>query len=197
MEKVFTEIYEKECWGNNKQENYRGSSGMGSGMDYNANTYVPFLRDFIIKNNIKTVADAGSGDFRCGPSIYDGLEVDYIGYDAYKPLVDHLNNTTNYKFKHMDIFGNRSEIESADLLILKDVIQHWKTIEINIFLDYIVDSKKFKYILITNCSRGVKENQDISTGNWRALSCLCNPLRKYKPTLLYQYDTKEVSCIYI
>lgn len=197
MEKVFTEIYENKCWGDNKQEKYNGSSGMGSTIDYNANTYVPFLRDFIIQNNIRTVADAGCGDFRCGQLIYDGLYIDYLGYDAYKPLVDHLNATTKYKFWHMDIFKSRADIEHADLLILKDVIQHWKTIEINIFLDYIVASKKFKYILITNCSKGAIENQDISTGNWRPVSYLHYPLRRYHPKLLYKYDTKEVICIFI
>jgi len=197
MEKVFTEIYENKCWGDNKQEKYNGSSGIGSAIDYNKDTYVPFLRDFIIENNIRTVADAGCGDFRCGSLIYDDLDVDYNGYDTYEPLVNYLNATTKYKFKHMNIFEKRNEIIKADLLILKDVIQHWKTIEINIFLDYIVASKKFKYILITNCSKGAIENQDISTGNWRPLSYLHYPLRRYNPKLLYKYDTKEVSCIYI
>jgi hypothetical protein len=73
MESVFTNIYETSFWGDNKNHDYKGSSGYGSGIDYNKFTYVPFLKNFIQKKNIQSVVDLGCGDFRCGPLIYDDL----------------------------------------------------------------------------------------------------------------------------
>jgi len=53
METVFTNIYENHLWGNNHNNDYNGSSGGGSDIDYNKNTYVPFLKKFIDENHIK------------------------------------------------------------------------------------------------------------------------------------------------
>lgn len=69
--------------GDNKNNNYKGSSGDGSAINYNKNTYIPFLQNFINDNNIKTVVDLGCGDFICRPSIYDNLDILYTGYDVY------------------------------------------------------------------------------------------------------------------
>jgi len=35
-------------WGNNNNAEYNGSSGEGSAINYNENTYIPFLKKFII-----------------------------------------------------------------------------------------------------------------------------------------------------
>jgi hypothetical protein len=100
----------------------------------------------------------------------------------------------------MDFFNKREEIPAADLLILKDVIQHWKTQEIYEFLDYITTSKKFKHILIVNCCNQTIDDFDIppqieDTYRWRPLAASHLPLRKYSPEVLFKYDTKEVSVI--
>ena len=36
--------------------------GGGSDLDYNKDTYVPFLKKFIVDNNIKNIVDLGCGD---------------------------------------------------------------------------------------------------------------------------------------
>ena len=89
MEECFTRVYETNEWGNNHSGEYKGSSGEGSAVDFNKNTYIPFLKKFITNNNIKSVVDLGCGDFRCGKLIYDDLNVSYIGYDTYKKVVEH------------------------------------------------------------------------------------------------------------
>ena len=63
------------------------------------------------------------------------------------------------------------------------------------FLDYLVEHKKFKYILICNCCGQTHHNTDINDGEWRQLSCEYLPLKRYNPTKLYNYNTKEVSVI--
>jgi hypothetical protein len=198
MEQIFTNIYENKLWGDNKDAEYNGSSGLGSSIDENKDTYVPFLKKFIVDNNIKTVIDLGSGDFKCGKLIYDDLDVLYTGYDAYKKVVDYNSKQyplPKYFFINLDFCNNKERIVGGDLCILKDVIQHWSLGRINSFLDYLVQHKKFKYILICNCSYQTRDNTDITDGGMRPLSCNYQPLKKYSPVKVYNYSSKEVSVI--
>lgn len=198
MEEIFTYIYENCIWGDNGIEGYKGSSGWGSDLTFNELTFIPFLKGLIKSKNITTITDLGCGDFKCGLSIYDDLDVYYTGYDVYKKIVEHnkkIHPSEKYNFIHLDFCNNPVTIKSSDLCILKDVLQHWKTEDIYQFLDYITSSKKFKYILIVNCCDQREDNEDITTGNWRQLSCHYLPLKKYSPKLLFKYATKEVSLI--
>jgi len=200
MEPIFTRVYETNEWGTNQNSEYNGSSGPGSSIDLNKDSYVPFLKKFIIENNIKSVVDLGCGDFRCGKLIYDDLNVSYTGYDAYKKVVDYNSKThelPKYFFMHLDFCNNKERIVNGDLCILKDVIQHWSLNSINTFLDYLISNKKFKYILVCNCCNQLEDNTDIPDGSWRHLSCDFLPLKKYGFTKIYNYDTKELSVLEI
>lgn len=200
MEQIFINVYESKLWGNNNIAEYNGSSGEGSKLKYNKETYVPFLKKFINDNNIKNIVDLGCGDFICGKIIYDDLDILYTGYDTYKKVVDYNskhNSLPKYSFIHLDFCNNKENIISGDLCILKDVIQHWSLDNIYTFLDYLVEHKKFKYILICNCSYQRRDNTDIKDGDFRPLSCQYFPLKKYNPINLYNYASKEVSIIEI
>ena len=200
MEDVFTNIYEKNVWGNNNNSEYNGSSGGGSDINYNKESYVPFLKKIITTNNIKSIVDLGCGDFRCGKLIYDDLDITYTGYDAYKQVINYnasQHSLPKYSFTHLDFCNNKEKIINADMCILKDVLQHWSLNDIYSFLDYLVENKKFKYILICNCSNQTQDNTNITNGDWRPLSCNYLPLKKYNPVKLYNYHTKEVSVIII
>jgi SAM-dependent methyltransferase len=198
METVFTNIYENCIWGNNENDNYNGSSGSGSSEIGNKDTYVPIIKKFIIDNNIKSVVDLGCGDFRFSPLIYDDLDILFTGYDTYKKIIDYNSQRfllPKYSFLHLDFCNNKELIKNGDMCILKDVIQHWSLSDIYIFLDYLVENKKFKFIIICNCCYQYQDNTDIQTGEWRGLSCDFLPLRKYNPKKIYNYDTKEVCVI--
>jgi hypothetical protein len=200
MENIFTDIYEKNEWGTNHSSEYSGSSGGGSDIGVNIHTYVPFLKRFIENTNIKTVADLGCGDFRCGEAIYGNLDVMYVGYDAYDRVIQHHSNhyfPPKYTFRHLDFCNYKEDIAPADLCILKDVLQHWSLSNIYAFLDYIVETKKFKYILICNCCRQTEDDTDILDGKWRPLSADFFPLKKYGAAKMYTYATKEVSLVEI
>jgi hypothetical protein len=200
MEQCFTNVYENNLWGNNNITEYNGSSGGGSSLNFNKYTYVPFLKKFITDNNIKNIVDFGCGDFICGKIIYGDLDILYTGYDTYKKVIDYNSkqySLPKYSFIHLDFCNNKENIINGDLCILKDVIQHWSLNDIYTFLDYLVESKKFKYILICNCCNQKQDNTDIKNGEWRALSCDYLPLKKYNPIKLYNYHSKEVSVIEI
>jgi hypothetical protein len=200
MEQTFTNVYESNLWGNNNNTEYNGSSGSGSDVDYNKDTYVPFLKKYILNNNIKNIVDLGCGDFKCGKLIYDDLDILYTGYDTYKKIIDYnskQHSLPKYSFIHLDFYNKKESIIKGDLCILKDVIQHWSLDHIYTFLDYLVENKLFKYILICNCCNQKQDNLNIKDGEWRQLSCDFFPLKKYNPIKLYNYHSKEVSVIEI
>ena len=200
MEEIFTNIYENKIWGNNKNNEYSGSSGVGSSINYNKNTYIPFLKNFITTKDIKTVVDLGCGDFLCGSLIYDDLDIIYTGYDVYNKIINYNKNIytlPKYNFIHLDFLNNKNSVLNGDLCILKDVLQHWSFEHIYTLLDYLVETKKYKYILITNCCNQLNDTLDITDGKWRQLSSNFLPLKKYNATQIYKYDTKEVSVIEI
>ena len=155
------------------------------------------MKQFIRYHNIKSIVDLGCGDFRCGKLIYDELDVSYTGYDTYKKVVDYNvanHPPTKYSFVHLDFFNKRENIVGGDLCILKDVLQHWTIEEIYTFLDYLVESKRFKYILICNCCNQTMHNP-MNANRSTPLSADFFPLKKYGPIKLYKYYTKEVSVI--
>jgi len=197
MESTFTNIYENKIWGDNENNNYSGSSGPGSDIENNKK-YIELLKNFINEYNIKNIVDLGCGDFRIGKLLYDDLNIIYTGYDTYKKVIDY--NITQYpeqkyNFKHLDFFTNKESIVEGDMCILKDVIQHWSLNEIYIFLDYLTESKKFKYILLINCCNQMKDNEDCVIGDWRQLSCNFLPLKKYNAIKIHNYNSKEISII--
>ena len=199
MENIFTNIYEKSIWGSNNNDKYKGSSGGGSNVEYNKETYIPIIKKFIIDNNIKNIVDLGCGDFKCGPLIYDDLEISYTGYDAYDEVIKYnqkQNSLLKFNFIQLDFYNKKEEIINGDLCILKDVLQHWNYKAIYNFLDYLIDNKKFKYILICNCSYQTIDNVSIETGGFTPLHSNYFPLKKYNPIELYNYNTKQISIIY-
>ena len=191
---VFTSIYERGAWGDNGISDYKGSSGDGSFVEKNKE-YIRFLNGFIKEKGIQSVSDLGCGDWKCGNLIYDDLPIEYNGYDAYEKLINYNKKTfanSKYSFTHLDFLNNVDEIKSADLCVIKDVLQHWPLSSIYTFLDAIYNSKKFKYIVVTNCSYQNKDNTDIPMGEFRPLSKNYLPLKKYKPLSLLTYESKEV-----
>jgi tetratricopeptide (TPR) repeat protein len=192
--KVFTNIYERGVWGNNGNSEYKGSSGDGSAVENNQE-YITFIKEFIKDKQIQSVCDLGCGDWKCGNLIYDNSNVIYNGYDAYDKLIEYNQKAfgnQNIKFTHLDFLNLPNKIKPADLCIIKDVLQHWPLNSIYTFLDLIYNSNKFKYIVIINCSYQNENNTDIPMGEFRPLSKDFLPLKKYKPSFLLSYQSKEV-----
>jgi len=192
-EHVFTNIYENKMWGEDVSDSFKGSSGCGSTLEFN-NQYIAFLRDFIEKHNVKSVVDLGCGDWRCGRSIYENLSCSYIGYDIYEPMIkshNELFKDSRWKFEVMNCFANLDCMANADLLIVKDVLQHWSDKEVTEFMEFQKRTKKYKYILIVNCSFAT-EDVLLSAGGWRTLPKNHALFLKYNLTELFKYSTKNV-----
>jgi hypothetical protein len=196
MIEEFNYIYENKIWGDDFNKYYNGSSGGGSEVDYNLHEYIPFIQTFIEANDIKIICDLGCGSGKLIYPIFDILNIKYYGHDCYSKVILHNKikfNEPKYNFIYLDFFSNYNAIIESDLIILKDVLQHWKTSHIIEFLDKITELKKTKYILICNCYVNQKCDRYVDSDG--ALSAEFFPLKKYIPKILLRYNTKEVSLI--
>jgi len=141
----------KDYW--EKRYSFGGNSGVGS---YNnlAIFKASILNNFVIKNNINTVIEFGSGD--CNQLSLAKYKK-YIGYDVSKTAIKicqkKFNNDTTKTFIHMN--DNFINDKKADLSISLDVIYH--LIEDNVFNLYMQNlfnsSKKYICIYSSNVDK--------------------------------------------
>lgn len=180
----FTKIYAAGGWGPIQ-------SGGGSSPE-NTVEYREFLSNFIEENKIKTVYDFGCGDWSFSKFI-DWSNVKYTGIEIVESVVDRLKEyeDTNIRFVFLNDMERFYKCK-GDLLILKDVLQHWTNKEITTFLDNV--KNQFKFILISNSSPQGEDWQETPERN-RPLSCNYYPLKKYNTEILKNYGEKEVSVI--
>ena len=192
---VFTRIYESSEWGHPVSLHFKGSSGDGSSEEYNRD-YIAFLKAFIRQQEIKSVVDAGCGDWRCGKAIYYKTDVKYTGYDIYKEMIDSHNKIYQplsrfWTFEVKNCLTDTLSMADADLLIIKDVLQHWSDPEVRKFLDDMVALKKYKYILVINCA-DESRSMLMEAGGWRTLSHSHPLLGDYGLIEIFKYNTKSV-----
>jgi hypothetical protein len=195
-EVIFSDIYKNKNWATTDTLNLDFNSGDGSTIQNNKE-YIAFLKEFISNKHIKTVVDMGCGDWRCGEAIYKDLNVSYTGYDIYDTMIQSHSNTyinPYWSFKTLNCAKDFNKAISADLLIIKDVLQHWTDNEITQALDYFTSSKRYKYILITNCSYVTHRNID-TAGDFRTLPIQYPILQKYQLKEVLQYYSKTTSLI--
>jgi SAM-dependent methyltransferase len=184
----FTKIYSSGGWGP------ECPSGGGSTPKITIE-YREFLENFLIENKIKSVYDFGCGDWSFSKLI-NWSNAKYTGVDVVKSVIDSNNANNEYSSENIK-FSYLKDTEKfyrakGDLLIIKDVLQHWTNEEITSFLDAVVNN--FKFILITNSSPQQKDWQETPERN-RPLSCKFYPLKKYNIKHLLNYGEKEISII--
>ncbi len=173
---IFTEIYDKNVW---------GGSGGGSSPE-NTVEYRKLLQKFLKDRNIKSVVDYGCGDWSFSHMI-DWSGIDYIGFDCVESVIK--NNHIQHRKENIKFTANRNIIYGADLLILKDILQHWENSAISLFLSNEIPL--YKYILITN-TLGTSEH-DITPGDCRGLSAKLYPLNQFNTEVLAIIKTTIVS----
>jgi hypothetical protein len=194
MEQTFRTIYLNGAWGDNKDKLYMGSSGDGSRLEH-ALPYVEFVRKWLLENDIKSVVDGGCGDCQHFKPLYQGLQLNYVGYDIYKEMImannrDHI--AFDRHFRQLDIYNQRDMMIEADVLILKDILQHWLDNEVVDFLDWATTCGKYKHILLTNCSDGRDNTLLLYRGGFRPLDEKHRLLSKYDMKPVFEYTTKKV-----
>lgn len=143
-QQVFTDIYTKGVWGSNDKG--EGFSGGGSLLQ-NTKEYRAFLQQFMKTHSVRTVVDAGCGDWEFSRYI-DWTGIQYLGFDVVAHVIQkdiERYGTSNIRFINANFLA--IDLPAADLLICKHVLQHLSNQDIISFLPQL---KKFKYCLITN-----------------------------------------------
>jgi 2-polyprenyl-3-methyl-5-hydroxy-6-metoxy-1,4-benzoquinol methylase len=161
---VFTEIYRERVWG--KNDAGVGTSGSGSTLTATAQ-YRSYLQAFLKEHKIKSVVDAGCGDWEFSKAM-DWTGVDYKGYDIVESVV--AKDKQTYEKPNIHFFvGNviTDDLPAADLFIMKHVLQHLPNDDVN---RVIGKMGKYKHILLTDSvdRRTLSgDNRDISIGSFR------------------------------
>ncbi len=170
----FEAIYANNEW--------KHGSGEGSRPE-NTREYVALLEKFLVDHKITSVVDMGCGDWQFSKDVRWG-DARYAGYDVVGPVI--RRNRRKYKSGkvHFRLYsGDPAELPAADLLIVKDVLQHLSNRAIN---DFLPQLSRYKYALITNCvnPRGPTENTDIDHGEFRYLDLRLPPFHVKAQELL-------------
>lgn len=136
---------------------YDHGSGAGSTSEFCAE-YISFVAKLIRDEGVKTVADLGCGDFVVGSAIDYG-DATVVGVDASthhiaRHKAKHEGNE-KFSFVHADV--ESFDASGFDLVLCKDVLQHWPTERIFLFLA----NARPRLMLLTNDYGGGTVNGDI------------------------------------
>lgn len=187
---VFSKIYSSNVWGK--------GSGIGSDPE-NAKPYLKLLQQYINDDRFHTIIDLGCGDWQIMQHINIPDNKIYHGYDVVNSVQQaNLNkfakpNIQFYVIQNLADFKKKQVY--GDLLIVKDVLQHWPNKEINYFFKHILPN--FKYALITNSitpdlpSSETQINSDIYLGEFRPIRLLDSPFNWENVSILLEYPSPE------
>jgi SAM-dependent methyltransferase len=149
-------------------------SGAGSHPYWNID-YRAFLERFIVINNIRIVIDIGCGDWQFSRFLnFDGVR--YYGFDVVESVVAQnraLYSSENVTFDIMPL--DFAEMPHADLLIMKDVLQHLLDTEIMRHKRELFS--RYPRCLLSNSYRKFETpmNIDVAYGGFRSLDLNAPP----------------------
>jgi SAM-dependent methyltransferase len=134
--------------------------------------YRVYVEDFMKKHSVKSVVDAGCGDWSFS-SAMDWGDASYLGVDVASDVIAAVRNKhekDRIKFQVGDI---TDELPAAELLISKDVLQHLSNELVHKFIRNNLRKGKYKWVILTN-DRG-RENRDVASGGYRAIDLTAPP----------------------
>lgn len=172
---------------------YTDRSGPGSTPDFTA-PYRTFLETFIRESQVRTILDLGCGDLEVMSRVDLG-RARYRGVDVIKERVQRNDRKhPHLRFEQRDI--RTWEFPRSDLVICKDVVQHWSTAEVTAWLELVAHcGRDFKYLLVTNCNYGATVNTDILSGGWRAIDLTARPFSIGEVVFSWGTPNKDVVLI--
>jgi SAM-dependent methyltransferase len=152
--------------------------------------YRAFLEQFIVEHGVRSVLDVGCGDWTSNSAI-DWKGARCVGLD----VVPHLISQNRARFPHAEfVLGDARGLAAHaghDLLLVKDVLQHWSNATIAAFLAQPA-LRSFRHVLITNCDEERPVNPDIPDGSWRPLNLLAPPFDIPGARAVARFATRRV-----
>jgi SAM-dependent methyltransferase len=190
---TFEQIYSGSVWGKNSRG--VGTSGSGSTLESTL-LYRTFLQQFLKDNEIRSVVDAGCGDWEFSRSI-DWTGIDYKGFDIVEPVIS--RNREAFAKPGIQFFAGsivELELPTADLLLSKHVLQHVPNSDVQRFLG---QREKFRHVLLTNAVNSETlsaTNGDITVGAGRALDLTKPPFQLQGTKVLTYWDGIHMSQVF-
>jgi SAM-dependent methyltransferase len=169
LTQTFNRIYTDGNWGRDAAG--EGTSGTGSTLEI-TRQYRAYLHDFIKTHHVRSIVDAGCGDWTFSSTI-DWADASYLGVDIASDVIDAVrrkHEKGRITFRVGDI---TEELPAADLLISKDVLQHLPNALVHKFIRNNLKKGKYKWVLLTNDRGGV--NGDTVPGGYRAINLAAPP----------------------
>jgi SAM-dependent methyltransferase len=166
---TFNRIYAEGTWGRDVAG--KGTSGTGSTLEI-TREYRAYLEDFMKKHNVKSVVDAGCGDWSFSRAI-DWGDASYLGVDIASNVIAAVRNKHEKGKITFQVGDITDELPAADLLISKDVLQHLSNELVQKFIRNNLRKGKYKWVILTN-DRG-SGNRDVASGGYRAIDLAAPP----------------------
>lgn len=174
---IFGRVYAKKEWGN--------GSGPGSAPQATAQ-YRELLEKILHSGRIKRVVDLGCGDWQFS-KLVNWAGVEYLGVDCVQSLIETNKKeygNSNIRFQLADL--QEFEPPPCDLILVKDVLQHWPLGDIHRFLSRYAG----KELLITNTvaqpGHG-QTNGEIKAGAFRPLDLTAAPFSVARAKVLLDW----------
>jgi SAM-dependent methyltransferase len=152
---IFDEIYRLEKWG--------FQSGSGSDPEV-AKVWIDTVNQILGWPSIKSVLDIGCGDWRLGAS-YQMHGKDYLGMEVSQEALKICQKFESETVRFHQGDAELIDFPSADLILIKDVLQHLPTNSVLRIFDKIKESCRVALI----CNDYDSRNFDIESGGYRGL----------------------------
>ncbi len=165
---VFGNIYATDHW--------KGGSGEGSTIEASA-PYRRVLQHALGARDVRSVVEVGCGDWQVS-GLVDWQGVRYVGVDVLDELVRKNRDNAPLGFEFIVADARTTALPTADLLVMKDVLQHWPVADIRQFLD--TNRSRYRYLLLTNDIASVHcptelLNSEVELGAWRTVDLERSP----------------------
>jgi len=184
----FARIYSTNHWNNPES-----SSGEGSTLE-NTHSLRQALPDIFLKHSVHRCLDAPCGDFNWMKSVLEETEIEYVGGDIVRPLIEQNNErygADSIRFVHLDI--TTDQLPGADLMICRDCLFHLSFEDIRLFFGQFLKSGIPLLLTSSHSNVGAAfQNADIRTGDFRAIDLFSKPFG-FSRDILEQIDDTQVS----
>jgi len=182
MHRNFDQLYTTMGWVGDDSDS--AGSGTGSTLDTNAH-YLDYLQRLLSDTtlNIQSIVDVGCGDFHVMQHVDLGVDQSYHGYDVSQVAIDRAHQKLTWKQEKDDddeddddeddeeedsstknkkitftVSEPQQQYERADLIIIKDVLQHLPLADALAITNQL---SKFRYALVLNDVNPTLLNLDI------------------------------------
>jgi SAM-dependent methyltransferase len=183
---VFSRLHEDSGW----SDHHPGSTLEAT------RPYRAFVEQFIVEHDVRSVLDAGCG-LASYPRSIDWKGARYVGLDVVPGVVERNRSrfpgleVVEGDVRRLDALGSLDANTGFDLLLVKDVLQHWSLDSVRAFFEQPALAS-FKHVLIVNCDDERGDNADIADGGWRPLNLLGQPAAWEGARAVFRYATKRV-----